>query len=699
MLTLPEKALFIIAVFASAFAALRLALRITAILRRGRGQPDWKLAGERLAGVIIKTLSLEPTFRLRLGPSIFHALIAWGFIYFLLVNLGDALAGFISDFQFLGTGMVGNLYRFFADLLSVGALVGMVALLVRRFIFKTPALSAREQVLLHPKARLGIRRDSAIVGAVILIHVGARFLSQSIRIVLDEPDIYQPFASAVSNLWAAASPTQLIIAEHITFWLAMGTILAFIPYFLYSKHIHLFFAPLNFLLKPTRRSIGELSRVDFDDESIEVFGATRLEDLGWEQLMDAYACIMCYRCQEVCPAYNTGKVLSPAALEINKRYFLNQEGKQIAGGQPSTQTLTEFAIPEEAIWACTACGACVDICPVGNEPMRDILDIRRALVLMDNNFPDQLQTAFRGMERTVNPWNISPAERMKWADGLQVPTIDQNPSPEILWWVGCAPATDARAQATARAFARILNQSGVSYAVLGTHEQCTGDSARRAGNEYLFNELANANVEMLNNVVSKRIVTTCPHCLHTLKNEYPAFGGNYEVVHHSQLINELIVGKKIKLNPAEDPGSSAEAGQGDLPGTLKSGGQNQKSKITFHDPCYLGRQNGIVVEPRQTLRLAESNLIEMPRHAEKSFCCGAGGSQMWKEEEAGAERVSANRFREASETGAEILAVGCPFCMIMLTDAQKTANSSMEVRDIAEIIADRLEQEENGTGK
>jgi Fe-S oxidoreductase len=688
MLTLVEKVLFSFAVLLSAYSAFRLADRIISILRRGHGKPDWKLAGERLAGILAKTITLQPTFRLRLAPSLFHALIAWGFIYYLLVNFGDTLEGFIPDFHFLGTGAVGGLYRFLADLLSVGVLVGMLAMLIRRFILRTPALTARQDVLLHPRARSGIRKDSAIVGAFILVHVGSRFLGESIHIAKYGQDIYQPFASAGSILWSGASQAILTIGEHLTYWLALGTILAFVPYFLYSKHIHLFFAPLNFLLKPQRRSIGELGHVDFDDESVDQFGATRLEDLGWEQLMDAYACIMCYRCQEVCPAYNTGKVLSPAALEINKRYFLNQEGSKIASGQPSSQTLTEFAIPDEAVWACTACGACVDICPVGNEPMRDIMDIRRALVLMDNNFPDQLQAAFRGMERTVNPWNISPADRMSWAEGLRVPTIEQNPEPEILWWVGCAPATEARAQATAQAFARILNQAGVRYAVLGTREQCTGDSARRAGNEFLFNELASANVEILNQVAPKRIVTTCPHCLHTLKNEYPAFGGEYTVVHHTQLINELIVAKRLKLT--KPVGIDQQVSDEEI-----SNDKNIKSKITFHDPCYLGRQNGIVIEPRQTLRLVEAEIAEMPRHGAKSFCCGAGGAQMWKEEEAGSERVSANRFAEAQKTGAETLAVGCPFCMIMLTDAQKAADSPMQVRDIAEIVADQLEKDDH----
>jgi Fe-S oxidoreductase len=310
----------------------------------------------------------------------------------------------------------------------------------------------------------------------------------------------------------------------------------------------------------------------------------------------------------------------------------------------------------------------VDICPVGNEPMRDILDIRRSLVLMENEFPKQLQTAFRGMERTVNPWNIPPVERMKWAEGLTVPRIEENPEPDILWWVGCAPATDARAQKTARAFAEILNTACVNFAVLGQNEQCTGDSARRAGKEDTFFELATANVEILNEVAPKRIVTTCPHCLHTLKNEYPAFGGNYEVIHHTQLISELVTAGKLRMQ------------------------KDGSGKLTFHDPCYLGRQNDILTEPRQVLVQVDSEFIELPRHGKQSFCCGAGGAQMWKEEEHGVERVNANRMKEAIATGADTLAVGCPFCMVMLTDAKKDAGSEIEVLDVAEIVANHLEK-------
>lgn len=667
MLTTIEKIIFILAAAASAYATSIAVRRIVAVIGRGRGKPDWSLVPKRLLDVFVKTFVLTPVWRARFWASLFHALVVWGFMFYMLVNVGDVLEGLFAGFHFLGSGALKDVYRLLADLLSVGVLVGMVALMIRRFVLRDPVLDTRETTLLHPKAKTGKSRDSLIVGVFILLHVGFRFLGETFKVAAaGSADRFQPFASQVANLWSGFTENGLVTAEHFSFWIAIGLILAFMPYFLYSKHIHLFFAPINFLLTPEFSSPGELEALNFEDESIEQFGASRLEDLAWYQIMDAYACIMCNRCQDACPAYDTGKVLSPAALEINKRYFINQEIKALAAGEQSSQTLLEFAITEEAVMACTACGACTDICPVGNDPMRDILDIRRSMVLMDSNFPEQWQTAFRGMERTANPWGVPAAERMKWAEGLNVPTIEINPEPEVLWWVGCAPATDSQAQKTAQAFAEILNRAGVNYAVLGQNEQCTGDSARRAGNEYLFYELANANVEVLNEVAPNRIVTTCPHCLHAIANEYNAFGGEYEVVHHTDLIDELIGAGKLKL---DDSG---------------------KDSITFHDPCYLGRQNDILIEPRSVLVSSGGELVEMTNTGQQSFCCGAGGAQMWKEEEHGDTGVNLSRFRQAAETGAETLAVGCPFCKVMLEDAAKDEGSAMKVRDVAEIVAEKM---------
>ncbi len=667
MLTLPERIVFLSACLVTLHLAVRAIRRLVRIIGRGVGRPDWRRVPHRLLAAAAKALSLQPVFRARPVTSLLHAFVAWGFTYYLLVNVGDVLQGLIRGYVFLGDGAIGRAYRLGGDVLSGAVLLGMAALLVRRFLFRPRSLQVRGATLLHPRARAGIRRDSAIVGAFVLLHVGARFLGQSFEVALAGGDRWQPLASAVAGAWSTWDHGALELARHVCWWLAIGLILVFIPYFPYSKHIHLFFAPLNFLLKPSRASMGALDPIDFDDQSLEQFGAARLVDLPWTGLMDAYACIMCNRCQDACPAYATGKVLSPAALEINKRYFLNQEGTRLASGQASRQTLLDFAIPAEAVWACTACGACVDICPVGNEPMRDILDVRRYLVLTLNEFPETLQTAYRGMERTANPWTIAQAQRLEWAEGLSVPTVRQNPGAEILWWVGCAPATDPRAQKTARAFARLLNAAGVNYAVLGSEERCTGDAARRSGNEYLFAELAQTNVATLNRLAPRRIVTTCPHCLHTLKNEYPAFGGRYTVIHHTQLLQELLETGRLTLGPA----ASAEA-------------------ATFHDPCYLGRQNAVYEAPRQSLRAAGAELEEMPRRRAKSFCCGAGGAQMWKEEEAGDRRVSEERVAEARATGAKTLAVACPFCMIMLTDAARQGGEGFAVRDVAEVLADRL---------
>jgi Fe-S oxidoreductase len=671
MLTLVEKILFIVAVAVSLYYTWLGVQRIIKAIGSGQGKPAFSLAWKRLWDVTLKVGTFSPLFRFRLGPSLLHGLIGWGFLYFLLVNLAELLQGFIPGYRFLeGTGLIGNIYRLLADVSTLAVLVGIIAMAIRRFGLRPAILSARETTLLDPRARAGIKRDSAIVAAFIFIHISARLMSESSFLAGTGPDAWQPLATTVAGLWSGLSEGTRTVLEHLGFWLSLGSIVAFLPYFPYSKHIHLFFAPLNFLLKPERKSIGELGYINFNDESIEQFGATKMAHLGWEQVMDSYACIMCFRCQEVCPAYNTGKILSPAALEINKRYALNASGHQLP-----ERPLTEWAIPEEAVFACTSCGACVDICPVGNEPMRDILDIRRSLVLMDNNFPKQWENAFKGMERNMNPWNVSQADRMKWAEGLSVPTIETNPDFDLLWWVGCAPATDARAQKTAQAFAKILNASGLNYAVLGKNEQCTGDSARRAGNEYLFFELASANVELLNEVAPKRIVTTCPHCLHTLKNEYPAFGGNYEIVHHTQLINELVGAGKIQLSVDSDQPALSNA---------------EGYSVTFHDPCYLGRHNKIFDAPREDLKSAGLVTVEMPRHADKSFCCGAGGAQMWKEEEHGSANVNITRFKEAKATGAATIAVGCPFCLTMMNDASKADGGEIAVKDVAEIVAERM---------
>jgi Fe-S oxidoreductase len=668
MLSTSEKILFVICAagaLAYAYPAWR---NVHLVISRGRGdRPAAQTRWQRVAQAARTWLTLAPTWKMRPVSSLFHGLIAWGFVFYFLVNLGDLLQGYFP-ITFLGQGWLGALYRLLADLLTVGVLVGMVYFLLRRFLFAAPALAYHDNVKLVEQVKAGaIRHDSLIVGLFILFHVGFRLLGESFHVAQQGGDWGQPFAHLLSQAWAGWGDGALTAGRHLGWWGALGLILLFIPYFPYSKHFHLIMSGVNFLSKPERTSLGAIEPEDFEDESKEEFGVGRIEELPWTHLIDAYACIMCNRCQDVCPAYLTGKELSPSALEVNKRLFLNEHLDDLAAGKDSELNLIDFAISESAVWACTACGACIDVCPVGNEPMFDILYLRRRQVLTENEFPRELQTAYRGMERNGNPWNQSARERLAWAEGLDVPTIDENPEPELLWWVGCAPAYDPRARQVAQAFARVLSAAGVKYAVLGEMESCTGDAARRSGNEYLFYEMAKANIETLDEVKPKRIVTTCPHCLHTLGKEYPQYGGHYDVIHHTQLLAELAAARKISVQRNGDADT-----------------------ITFHDPCYLGRHNGIVDAPRTVLGGLGVATVEMPRHGKGSFCCGAGGAQMWKEEEHGAKAVNHERYDEATTTGAKTLAVGCPFCLTMLTDAAKQRGEPLRVRDVAEIVAERL---------
>ncbi len=673
MLTSIEKVLFALAILVSLYLTYITFSRMVKVVLRGQGRLNFENLPQRLLTGLITLINQGRIIRHRPLTSLFHFFIAWGFLYYFLVNVVDILEGYIPGFHFLGDSAFAGTYRLLADVLSVGVLIGMTYYLLRRFVVKDPALTYHDNVKLHPKTLAGISKDSLIVAGFIWFHVGFRFLGASFLTARQGGDPWQPFAHTIAKLWAGLSPGAQEIGWHISWWIALGLILAFLPYFPYTKHAHLFVGPFNFMTRPQRRALGALDPIDFNDESIEQFGVARLTDLPQTHLVDAFACIMCNRCQDACPAYVTGKELSPSTLEINKRYYIWDNMERLAAGPQGEDPLTllEYAISESAVWACTSCGACVEVCPVGNEPMFDILAIRRDQVLMNSAFPHELKGAFTGMERNGNPWQMA-SNRLDWAKSLpfKVPTVAENPDFDLLYWVGCAGTFDPNAQAIARAIATVLNAAGVNFAVLGNNEACTGDVARRAGNEYLFFEMAQANIEMLNSVGAdkKRMVASCPHCLHTLGKEYADFGGNYTVLHHTQLITELIGSGKLKLNG------------------------NRLEKVTFHDPCYLGRHNGIYEAPREALAQAGLTLLEMDRHKSNSFCCGAGGAQMWKEEEKGTQAVNANRYAEAKATGADTLAIGCPFCARMLNDANTQAGAPMKVKDVAEIIAELIDK-------
>lgn len=649
------------------------------VINQGQGKLHFNNFFARAFKALRIYVTQETTLKTRRVTSLFHLGVVIGFTFYFLVNAIDLLIGFVPNLEENLRELDGfwaniyNAYRLAGDVLSIVVLVGIVYFILRRlYLPNKKDLTYHDNILLHPKvAKGGQISDSMIVAFFILIHVGARFLGESVAVSMHGADLYMPFATIISPIWSAMPIGGQVWVRHIMWWLALGGILIFTPYFVKSKHAHLFMAPLNFLTRPDRTSLGELTELNFEDESIEQFGANVLFDLPQTQIFDSFACIQCNRCQDVCPAYVTGKELSPSALEVNKRYYINDNLHGLATGTTEPFNLVGNVISESAVWACTGCGACVDICPVGDEPMRDIFDIRRNQVLMAGEFPTELQAAFNGMERNGNPWQDGRG-RLEWAVDLDfdVPTIEDNPDFDILYWVGCAANYDPRAQQTAQSLVKILKYAGVNYAVMGEGETCTGDVARRGGNEYLYFELASANVETLNEINPPRIVATCPHCLHNLGKEYHQFGGEYEVIHHTELIAELIAANKIPRTAHPDTWGN----------------------VTFHDPCYLGRHNDIVEEPRTALKGIGANLIEMPRHGKNSFCCGAGGAQFWKEEEEGDKAVNLVRYEEAMATGADTLAVGCPFCMQMFETAKSEHGEGPVVRDVAEMLAEQLEK-------
>lgn len=638
------------------------------IIMRGQGELNLKDLPQRIVRGVVALFTQGRMIRHRRISSIIHYGVAYGFIFYLLVNAVDVAEGLIPGFHFFPNNIIGNLFRLLADVFGAIVLVGVLYFLLRRFAFGDKALVARDNVKRHPKVvDGGVRQDSLVVGVFILLHVGFRMLSTSFLIAAEGADPWQPFGNLIAQIFMQnTTESAAMFGWHASWWIAVGLIVMFLPYFPYTKHAHLFMGPLNFMTQPERTYLGQMQTLDLEDETIEQFGVNSLFDLQKTQVLDAFACIMCNRCQEVCPAYKTGKELSPAALEINKRYYIKENMDELAkNGEAEPIPLLDYAISESAVWACTACGHCIDVCPVGNTPMLDILDIRRDLALMNSQFPDQLKGAFVGMERFRNPWQ-SQESRVAWAEPLpfQVPTVEENPDFEYLLWVGCAGAINPDAQEVTRAVATILHEAGVSFATLGEMESCTGDSARRAGREDLYYELALTNIEILNEfeVDKRKVVTSCPHCFTTLGKEYGDLGGHYTVYHHTQLIANLIGQGKLRLN-----GSQLE-------------------KVTFHDPCYLGRHNGVVNEPRSALSRAGARLLEMDRHGTDSFCCGAGGAQYWKEEEHGSEAVNIHRFEEAMQTGAETLAVGCPFCATMMKDASREKGDPMVVKDVAELV-------------
>jgi Fe-S oxidoreductase len=457
-------------------------------------------------------------------------------------------------------------------------------------------------------------------------------------------------------------------------WLHVVTILGFLVYLPRSKHLHIASAAFNVWYGRTGAR-GRLEPLRFDDPDVAEedirFGAGTVADLTWKEMLDTFTCTECGRCQDACPAYATGKLLSPKLVIMGLRDRVFAEGGSIvrardapgaAEPEPEPEPLVPGAVPEESVWDCVTCGACVQACPVSIEHVDHIVDLRRHLVMVDSSFPAEAEPMLRDVERSSNPWGKAQSERADWAAALGVRVLEPgDPAPEYLYWVGCATSFDERARATAESTARLMARAGVDFAILGPREACTGDPARRIGNEYVFQAFAEQNVETLNEAGVTKIIANCPHCFNTLGNEYPDFGGHYEVVHHSELLARLVADGR--LTPRRDEGL----------------------RITYHDSCYLARHNDVLAAPRE-LVAAVGAPVEMQRSGRQTFCCGAGGAHMWMEERGDA--ISENRAREAAGTGAGTLAVACPFCTVMLDDGVQSAGTGMRVADIATLLVE-----------
>jgi Fe-S oxidoreductase len=572
-----------------------------------------------------------------------HALIFWGFLVLFPTILMAGIGAIDRSWSFPWLGSQGW-YMAMVDVFVIAVLVGIVvAVWIRKVVrprrFAGSHLGEADLIL-------------AMIALVVLTLVG--WHASRIAAGLNE---WPAHASFLSNWVSGAIPAPRVM-ERVFVWAHVCVILAFLVYLPYSKHLHIATAAVNVFFARTRRR-GRLEPLRFDVPEDEMrFGAGTIRDLTWKEMVDAFTCTECGRCQDVCPAYATGKLLSPKLVVMGVRDQLFAEGEtMLAGGELSP--IAGNGVPEEMVWDCVTCGACVHECPVSIEHIDHIVDLRRDLVMMQSSFPQEAETMLRDVERVGNPWGKPQGDRAAWAEGLGVRVVAEGePAPEILYWVGCAAAYDERARTAAESTVKLLQKAGVDFAILGARESCTGDPARRMGNEYVFQAHAEQNVATLNDVGVRKIVASCPHCLNSLSNEYPDFGGRYEVMHHTELLAQLL--REGKLEPAKS-----------------------ETEITYHDSCYLARHNDVVAEPRE-LVAAVGKPVEMAKHGKRTFCCGAGGAHMWMEERGDA--INEERVRQAAETGAETLAVACPFCTVMLDDGVRSSGKQLRVVDVSTLL-------------
>ncbi|MEJ2577580.1 MAG: (Fe-S)-binding protein [Kineosporiaceae bacterium] len=647
-------------------------------------------------------------------PGVAHFFTFWGFLVLFLTIIETYGALFDEKYALPVIGHWAAV-GFIEDLFTLAVLVAVVVFSVLRVRSAPERLQRASRFYgSHNGVAWLVLALIALVMITLMLYRGAQINTGN----FPYGDSWWAFTSkavavALSPLSVAANHT----IETVFLLGQVAVVVAFLVVVVNSKHLHIGTAPINVLAKRQPKALGPLlpmesggKPIDFEDPDEDAtFGRGTIADFTWKGMLDFATCTECGRCQSQCPAWSTDKPLSPKLVIMNLRDHLfdaapvlldpvatadgagpdgaGPDGAGPDGTAPEVRPLVGpigagGVIDPDVLWACTTCGACVEECPVDIEHVDHIVDMRRNQVLMESAFPNELAGLFRNLERNGNPWGLSPRMRLDWAKDLPFPVpqvgvdVEDLTSVDYLFWVGCAGALDDRAKKTTRAVAELLHTAGVSFAVLGESESCTGDSARRAGNEFLFQTMAASNIEVLDEAKATKIVVTCAHCLNTLANEYPQLGGNYQVVHHTQLLNRLV--REGRLTPVAPPeGAAAE-------------------QVTYHDPCYLGRHNNVYDPPRELIgALPGVEFTEMPRHGSQSFCCGAGGSRMWLEETIGT-RINDTRALEAVDTGADTIAAACPFCVTMLSDgvteaqSQGKAGTDVHVTDVAQLLLDAV---------
>lgn len=595
-------------------------------------------------------------------PGLAHVLIFAAFMVLALRTItlfSMGFGGWDTHLPFLGANTVtGRTYLFLKDVVVAGALVGASYFLYLRLFVKPDRMTRSGEAIFILAMILGLMVTE------ILFDGGHLYFFEDGR-----SHWYTPLGGLAASLYQGLGidPETAWTIGRVSWWLHIIQILVFLNFLPLGKHFHVitglpnvFFQRLDPQYRPSR----------LDLENSETFGIQKADELTWKMALDVYSCTECGRCQTHCPTYQTNKPLTHKGLNKTLRLHLIEQAETIAAGPEAREKLPDL-VPEvvnpDTIWACTTCGWCETACPVFIENIPRIIEMRRHEVLMKSEFPQEVTRVFKGMETQGNPWNIGATSRADWARGLDVPTVHENPNFEYLWFVGCAGSYDDRQKKVSQALAKVLNAAGVNYAILGNEETCNGDSARRMGNEYLFQMLAQQNIETFKQYNVKKIFSACPHCFNVIKNEYPQLGGEFEVYHHSQILAELLKDGRIKPTEALD------------------------ELVTYHDACYLGRHNQEYEAPRATLEAIPGlKLVEMARNKRQSFCCGAGGGRMWMEEHIGT-RINQNRAKEAIDTGARTIAANCPFCITMLRDGvSELGVEGVAVKDISEILADSI---------